>query len=468
MARKSALHEVVGVDDVTRAFLVTTEEPEMPSMVRGWPKSMLHDAGNSANNKHRLIGESRNGAVQAFAVEGNATTEDEMSEEEKVNEIEAAAEASAAAAIAASDTNNKLDTAVSITSQQEDAGNTTADKDEVASVQENATMVEALEQCQMRLLGLKNATAILTAKIGGCDSNLRSENITMNVEIARASEATELRRTKMEELKAQVEEEQKAHHMLQTAREDRAAFTKQCHVMTSNTKAAHAAKIEEYTQKIKSLQSQHSIQELSAVTQAKQDAETLAKAERDKVEAARVQAKQEIADATESANLAIKTRRMELLATQKDSLAVVVEAVRMNQTRIQDEAKVAREEAMADCKQSVSRADSEAHKARLQLMKMQWRLDAAEKKYIATTGAVQKLHQETRHYREWADQLVAKLQESVRKITDKSEDAVQAVKQISATLSAMVHETGASTYDQDPAEVQNFNSTTDNDDTQLN
>jgi len=266
----------------------------------------------------------------------------------------------------------------------------------------------------------------------------------------------------MEELKARVEEEKKANRMLQAAREEHAASMIQCQVMMSNTKTSLAGKIEKHTQKIDSLRSQTNIQLLSAITQAKAEAETLARAERDKVDAARKEATQDVTDTVESANLEIKTRKMELLAAQKDKLAVVVEAAKMNQTSLRNEAKAAQEEAKEETTERVDHASSVAHTARKQLMKLQLRLDTAERTRVSAAAAVQKLNLKTKEYREWADTLVANLHESIRVISEKSDNAAEAVHHISTTLTAMVDKAAvSSTPNEEELNVLNISPTED-------
>lgn len=404
--RQAGGHHVLAVDEATS--LHNKNDDKMVHVLQDPHQDRLKPNQPPAG-LGRQVGE---GALD-YTLERQDPAEDVMSE---IESIEAEAEAGIASATGNNDVSG--------------AGNaTSAAETQAATTQEEAATTgnTELEVCQLGLPGLANATAIVEANVGVCLADVASTNNTVVAEVVQAQAGTELRRTAMEQLKAQYAEEKDAHRALQTAREERLAASQHCKVRIANTKAEEAGKVEVHTQTTDKLQSDYETQHRDAMTAAKSLGDAQAAQERAMVEKARAEAKSVTDTAWASANLALKARKEEIQAVQEDQLSVIMAEANVNKTNIRDTVESARLAARDAVKQQREELDEEAKEARNKIMQMQLRLTTAENKHTAAIDDTNALEEKTRNYRLWADLHVTHLQGAVRDIEEKAQNAVDAV-----------------------------------------
>lgn len=395
---------------------------------------------NSTNDENDETDQTDPG-TQALAAEGDAAEgADEQAELAAIEKIEEEAENSAEEAIASAADETAETESEAVVNATADAEQTAADAEEQAAIQAQ----NQLQECEDSLPGLANGTAIMEGAVGRCEADLRERNVTMHTTSLEAVSAIELRQTAMEHLKAQFAEQTTAHRMLQSARDERSASTSQCNVMTANAKTEAAANIEVHTQTTHELKSKYNQKLLAAMSAARATAKTAADEQRALVASAKAQAKEAIDSAVQSANLAINARKQELATVVKDRTTVVLQEAELNRTKIQDEMEAAVNAAREEADANKKVADATAMDTRKKLMKMQMRLDKAEREHATMKASIDTLNTQTKEYRTWADHLLVKLQQAVRSITEKNENAVNAVDQVTSTLSAIVQNTAGS------------------------
>jgi len=330
------------------------------------------------------------------ALQGNNTGSAETAK--SIAEIEKEAEETVNAIVEKPDANNT------------GGGETEAEK--LAKQAENEAQSEAqtkLQECELKLPGLTNATVFIESHLRTCEANFSTANATKDAVLAQAKLKEEARQTAVEELKSQFNQEKRTERLLQEEQSEYVQTKRQCDLKLAHTRGHNKAQVEQWSQLTNEHHSTLQITQTQAMSAARSEATALAHSEAEKVVQARAVALELSTEAQTSARQAIHARKTELSSVLQAQLEDIREEAKFNRTKAYDTAKAAVAEIRSMRDSKVSIISSAAFNARESLMKMQHRLNMAHKLKEDATQALTSLSGKSKAYRQWATANIAKL-----------------------------------------------------------